>query len=421
MKHILTIACCLTLVPVAGVATLTNSPPTAAAALVREALTSNPELRFYEAELAAALAVRKATPRLASPEVSGSLGHKRAREAGGQLAGEGTAWSVSISQTFEWPGRLGLRKAIANHDVTLAELGFDRFKLALAARVRAQAHLLATATEKARVARTVADRYRALREVLVQRDPAGVTPQLELRILEATEVTLRRRATEADLAANDARLALNQLLGRPPDGPLAVDLTDLPLPVAPGLATLLAAAQTNNFELRLRAAELEQQGFRVALAKNERWPSFSVGPQFSEENAGEQERVLGLGISFPLPLWRHNTANVEAARARQVQAETVLEVARRDVERRVVAAARAYETRLSEMAQWRADSVRQFAEAAELADRHYRLAAVPATTYVELQKQYLEAVETLLDTRREAIAAAAELEELTGLHLLDQP
>ena len=59
--------------------------------------------------------------------------------------------------------------------------------------------------------------------------------------------------------------------------------------------------------------------------------------------------------------------------------------------------------------------------AAELADRHYRLAAVPVTTYVELQKQYLEAVETLLDTRREAIAAAAELEELTGLDLLATP
>ena len=54
-------------------------------------------------------------------------------------------------------------------------------------------------------------------------------------------------------------------------------------------------------------------------------------------------------------------------------------------------------------------------------DRHYRLGAVPATTYVELQKQYLDAVETLLDTRQEAIAAAAEIEELTGVNLLTQP
>ncbi len=417
MKLIPVLLCCLAVTPLSRAST--SPPPSTADALVLEALAKNPELRFYEAELTAARSARRNAARLAPPEVTGGVGHKRARETGGQLAGEGVAWSVGVSQTFEWPGRLSLRKAIANHDITLAELGFSRFKTALGARVRSQAHALAAAGEKARVAREVADRYRALREVLVQRDPVGVTPQLELRILEATEVTLRRRATEAGLQADDARLALNQLLGRTADTALEVSPSAPALPAAPPLDNLLAAAQTNNFDLRLRAVELEQQGFRVSLAKNERWPAFTVGPQFSEENAGGQDRILGLGVSFPLPLWRNNSGNVETARARQVQAETLLNTARRDVERRVVSAARAYETRRMEMARWRADSTKQFADAAELADRHYRLGAVPATTYVELQKQYLDAVETLLETRREAINAAAEIEELTGLTLVD--
>ena len=63
----------------------------------------------------------------------------------------------------------------------------------------------------------------------------------------------------------------------------------------------------------------------------------------------------------------------------------------------------------------RPDSVEHFREAAEVADRHYRLGTVPIATYVELQKQYLDAVEGLLDTKREALAAAAQLELLTGL------
>ena len=67
------------------------------------------------------------------------------------------------------------------------------------------------------------------------------------------------------------------------------------------------------------------------------------------------------------------------------------------------------------MARWRPDSAQHFRAAAELADRHYRLGAVPISTYVELQQQYLEAVEALLDTKREALAAAAQLELLTGL------
>jgi cobalt-zinc-cadmium efflux system outer membrane protein len=74
-----------------------------------------------------------------------------------------------------------------------------------------------------------------------------------------------------------------------------------------------------------------------------------------------------------------------------------------------------FRAKLAEIAQWRPDSIRQFQEAAELADRHYRLGAVPISTYVELQKQYLEAVEALMETRREALEAGQELERLTGL------
>jgi cobalt-zinc-cadmium efflux system outer membrane protein len=67
------------------------------------------------------------------------------------------------------------------------------------------------------------------------------------------------------------------------------------------------------------------------------------------------------------------------------------------------------------MAKWRAESADEFRKAAELADRHYRLGAVPIATYVELQKQYLEAVEALLDTKREALEAGQDLQRLTGL------
>jgi len=113
-----------------------------------------------------------------------------------------------------------------------------------------------------------------------------------------------------------------------------------------------------------------------------------------------------------------NFENIAATEAKRQQASAVLTVARREVERRVVSASRGYDSRLAELAHWRSDVVSQFESAAELADRHYRLGAVPATIYVELQKQYLDAVEAHLDTRREALAALLELEQATGLNLI---
>ena len=387
-------------------------------ALVSEALGANAELAFYQAQLEGAKASTRLAGRLDLPKAELQAGQVRSKNLDQSMAGEGAMWSASVRQSFEWPGRLGLRKAIANQDVALASLGLEAFRRELSGKVRENAFGLASAEEKSRVARAVADRFRALREVLVQRDPAGIAPQLEVRILEATELTLRRRASESALAADAERVRLNLLRGSALEAPLHVKRVLPELPERPALDRLMAAANTNNFDLRTRAAELVQQGFRVELARNERWPAFEVGPMTMGQDGSTLDRIVGVGVAFPLPLWRPRTANIAAAEAKRQQAAAVLAVARREVERRVISATRGYDSRLEELAHWRSDVVSQFESAAELADRHYRLGAVPATTYIELQKQYLDAVEAHLDTRREALAALLELEQATGLSLV---
>ena len=393
----------------------TNTNALTLDALVADALERNPELKFYQAELLAAKGGRKTAGQWANPEVSGGVGNKTVREGG--LSAEGVAWSVSVAQPFEWPGRIGLRKAIANRDVELAQLGLERFRVALAGRMRTLAYGLFAAQEKAAVAREVAVRFQALREVLVQRDPAGLTPLLETRVIEATELTMQRKASEATLATQAALLELNQLRGVAPDARLSIGQSHLAFRPLEEFDALLALARTNNFELRVRAVELTQQGFRVDLAKNERYPAISIGPSYSEERAGDREHIIGVAVSVPLPLWNRNSGNIETAMARKMQAEVSQNVMQREVERKVVAAALTYKAKLTEIGKWRPDSVEHFREAAELADRHYRLGGVPIATYVELQKQYLEAVESLLDTKKEALEAAAQLELLTGLPL----
>lgn len=381
--------------------------------LVMESLANNPELRFYEAEVKAARAGRKSAGLWPNPELSGELGRKAVR--GDDLHAEGLAWSVAVLQPIEWPGRIGLRKAIANRDLELAELGLERFRSALAARVQFLALSWAGSRERAAAAREVADRMHALRETLLQRDPAGLTPLLETRVIEATAVIAQRSASETALAMRRAQIELNRLRGAPLHEEVQVGSSRLEFHRPIDAAVLLAMARTNNFDLRLRATELAQQGYRTELARNERFPTLSIGPSYSEERGGERERIVGLALSVPVPLWNRNSGNIEAAKARQLQAETSFQVALREAETRVLEAALSYDTKYREMQQWRPDAIQHFKEAAELADRHYRLGAVPISTYLELQKQYVEAVEVLLETQQAALQAAEQLQQLTGL------
>ena len=384
---------------------------------VAEVLQRNPEVKFYEAEIAAAKGERNAAGTLANPELNGSVGQKRARDAAGTLAGEGVAWSVGLSQTFEWPGRLGLRKAIANRQIGLAELGLARFKASLAARARTVAFASYAAREKEMAANEVARRVQALREVVVQRDPAGVTPLLEMRILEANALTAERKAVEAALEAQSANLELNLLRGERADAKIQIIASQQSFAPLSAFEELLTAARTNSYELRTRQLELEQQGFRVSLAKNDRWPAVTVGPFYSEERAGDKERIAGVGVSLPLPLWNRNSGNVQVANAREQQAEASLRVAHREVERELMEKVSGYSVRFTALSRWRHDTIAQLREAAELGDRHYRLGAVPIATYVELQEKYLEAVEAYFDLQKEGYAAAQQVQLLTGLPL----
>lgn len=392
--------------------------------LVEDVVAHNPEVRFYEAELAVSRGERRVAGQWANPELAPQISQKRSTDPLGTLQGEGVAWSVAISQTFEWPGRLGLRKAIADRQVGLAELGLAQFRAALAIEARVLGYRYAVAQQKAAVTREIADRFLALQEIAVQRDPAGIAPLIETRILEANSITSRRRAADARHAARRVLIELNLLRGRPLETELTLAASGLVFGAIPGMETLMGLARTNSFELRQRVLELEQQGFRVDLARHERKPALTLSPFFTEENAGGKDRFIGVGVSVPLPLWNRNKGGMEAASAREQQAVVALRMAQREVEREVVTAAAAYNARLEEMSHWRGDSVERFGEAAEVADRHYRLGALSIATYVEMQKQSLEAREALLDTRLEALEAALRLERVTGaeLHLcLDTP
>ena len=381
--------------------------------LVTQALAGNPELKFYNAEIAVAKSARSVAGRFSNPELNLDLGQKRIRNDDARA--EGIAFSVALAQPIEWPGRLGLRKAIADRDIALAELGLKQFRAFLAARVKVLGYALATQQENAAAAADVADRISRVKEVIIQREPGGIGPLLEAKILEASEVTVQSKASEAAVEMQKALLELNQLMGRRADSPLQVKRTEFTPSKPAALVDLLHQAAQNNYAIRVRRAELEQQGLKVALSENERYPTFIVGPSVSHENAGDKETVIGLSLSVPLPLWDDGRAAVTTSQARRMQAESSLQSTFREIEREITEAWLILETQRKRLAAWKPDSLTTFADAAQLADRHYRLGAVPISTYIEMQDKYLEATEAINDTRLDVLRAALDLEQLAGL------
>lgn len=377
--------------------------------LVNEALAKNPEIRFYAAEIDAARGGRQSAGQLANPELSTEFGGMSLAQAK-----EGLVWRASILQVFDFPGRMALRKAIADRDVELALLGLQQFKSQLANEVRARAGDVLLLQRKEAAARSVRERLESLVEVLVQRDTGSVSALLERRILEATLLNSDRILTDSSKAAREASAALNVLCGRGPDQPVKLAGAVTAFPDVPQLLSLKQQAARTNFDLQQKRLQVAKQGLKVDLTKSERWGDITFGPYMAGQHAGGTQIEGGFVFSIPLPLWNKNKGNIDAEKARTQQAEALLGATLRDLERDLAVARAAYLAELDALSRWRPESEKQFADAAAEADRHYRLGAVPAATYVEMQRGYLDAMDSLIESRRNAWKHRMEIERLTG-------
>jgi len=253
--------------------------------------------------------------------------------------------------------------------------------------------------------------------VLQQRPAAGVAQQADVRIIEASAISLKRRPLEAQREMQSAIHELNQLRGASVNSPLAPPDVDLTLRPLPQVATLLFTARERNYDIRTRVFEFEQQGYKIRLALNERWPAVRVGPFAHNERADTNEYLFGITASLPLPLWNMNTGKIESEKARAAKVEAELTALVREVERKVADAEFVYRSRREESNDLQKSVLPQMREAAETGDRNYRDGAVPLATYTELQKQYLDSIDAFTAAQAAAIEARQQLEQLTATRL----
>lgn len=383
--------------------------------LAAAVVATNPERRFYVQQIGLAGAERDAADRLPDPEAAFELGERRVTDRlTGAPKGVGPTYGVSIMQPLDFAGRGALRRAIAEHQIALARIGLAQFDATLASRARSLGYALFAAERKAAAARDVAARMRELARVVEQRDPAGISSTLDAAILDAGAITAERNAAMADSETNVIIYELNQLRGAPFKARLRIAPPDVTLPSLPSAERMAQQAGINNFEIQSLRAQLQQQGLRVDLAQTARVPNVSVGPYFNRAKSDSRETNFGVRLTTTLPIWNSQAAGVAQELSRQSQGDAALVVANRRATRQVYEQAANYETKRRVLATWPVAAAEKFAVAAAGAADSYRQGAIPIATYVEMQRQYLDALAALLDTRREAMEAMLQLRVLNG-------
>jgi len=392
--------------------------PLDADAVVRCALAASPEVRVARAQLDAA-AGRRATAEVllpSNPTIAGNISNRR-RPPPEQASV--LNWGVIVQQEIEIAGQRGAR--VDEAEAATAALT-RRAKVAeqeVAAGALAAYYEALAAQESLRFATQLAATAQALVTYADARAKEALVAGVEADVARAEGARIGLARFEAERRLTEAQAALAMLLDV---DPRRLTLPD-GLPQSPPAALPAGSLEEQALGLRgeVAAAEIERQVLerRLALVRRERVPNPTISAFF--ERGEINDRIIGVGLSFPLPLpspiGRTRAGEIAETLAQIRAAESSQELVRRRVRMEVIRAQAAFQTRsaagklfagdLLARAQGDLTALREAISSRQLTLREG----------LQWQRSLIELLQADIDVRLARTLAWVELQRVVGLPL----
>ena len=365
---------------------------------------ANPTLKAAQASLAAAEGQLTDTRGLLwnNPQIAAERARRKVPQPGlgNDIQRE---WRAEISQTLEIAGQHGYRRGAAEQDLSALKEIVEETRRQVRADVEQKfvrvLGLQTRAATEAELVGLIRDAAGAAR----RRFEAGEDTKLDSNLAEVEMGRAENQLAAAREQLIQARAELAATLQLPPETlPEAQGVLSSEAAISYTLEQLLTAAAGRP---RLRALDHQEQAARsrLGLERAAVYPDVTVGLFAGREGPGDvRERITGLSVSLPLPLFRRNAAGIGRATTELTQTQIERQATTRD-------------TRASVLALWqRLDSLRgrvkrleqlvlqRLQENQRLSTTAYRAGEINLT-------QLLLATRQALDTRREVLEALTDL------------
>jgi len=395
---------------VAGTNTLTLD------AAIQLALTNNPEIRVFTADIAAARGEAETATTWQNPEVSIAPGFKTIRDPSAtQFHGD-----FGLEQTFEWPGKRALRRAVAEKDIDLRQLALAGFRSQLAIQVRRAWFTSLAAREVMTVREQRLGLARSFVAAARKKVDGGFAPEFEATKAEVEVVTAQKSLREAQAQQDAARVTLNALMGCPPIQTMTISGTLTDNISLPDSSTLQAQALDKNPAVKIQEAEAERAGLSLQSIRKSRLPDFKVGPSVEYTR---DEQIVGFGLTLPLPLWDKKKGELATANAAQERALAELVKLRQEIQRDVTTGAQNLTAAQESLAFYTPALRDKLRAELDAAAQSYSEGRTPLLLYLEAQRTYFDTQADYFETLQKLYEARAELESALGVSLdhLSQP
>jgi outer membrane protein, heavy metal efflux system len=371
------------------------------------ALKTHPALKVAGAEIKKSEADLSIARQYPNPEVEGSVSSQKGLESGTYATG----YTLSLSQTIEWPGRRGKKQEAARFGINSAQQKLTQEQINVRARCRELYYRVLAGEKLVKIAAENRESAKKLLDIAEKRVRLGESRPIELVKARVEFFSLEREYDKTKTTLAGDRQVLRQFLG----GALSTDFTlegegEVIEPVVP-LKRWQEAAFAAHPLLAAQEAQV-RQAERTLGAERQAWVPDVTVKVFHTQDV--DLRATGGGLSVPLPLWNRKEGEVARAAAAQSQAKSELRLLKQDLETKLATQCSLYETARRQVQSFQTAILQEAAESLRVAQFSYEHGETSLLELLDSRRVYRateqDYYQALLDYR----LARVELWKLTG-------
>ncbi len=312
-------------------------------------------------------------------------------------------WGMGVTQTLEIAGQQGYRRTAAEQELAALRETIEETRRQLRAEVEQKFIRVVALQLRAEMETGLVDLIKENSTVSRKRFDAGEDTKLDANLAEVELGRARNQLETVDEQLIQARAELATLLQLPAERLPTVRGTLLVKPGLPYTLDQLLTAAASRAQLRVLDHREKVARNRLGLERAATYPDITLGLHSAREGPGDaREKIVGLSVSIPLPLFRRNAAGIGKASAELTQAEIEKQAAGRDTRARVLALWQKLDSLRQRTQRLDQSVLKRLEENQRLSTAAYRAGEISLI-------QMLLATRQVLDTRREVLEAMTDL------------
>lgn len=283
---------------------------------------ANPELRAAQANVIAARgqATDARAPLWNNPQPFGEFARRKIPEPG-QPDTNTRDWRVGLQQTFETGGQQGIRRELARENLTAVELAIANTRRQVRLDVAQQFFRVLGLQQRIVMERETLNLIESAAGAVRRRVTEGEDTRLDGNLAEIEAARARNQLALLQEQLLRARVDLASMLQLPPGQLPEAAGTLERAPLSIDLPTLLTSLEQRP-DITASAARLRTAFSQLRLERATVSPDVTVALSYGRDGAVfRDERVAGINVSVPVPLFRRNATGIGRALTERTQRE----------------------------------------------------------------------------------------------------